>query len=145
MGLVNGTSPLVDNPTERKHTMKNATQTQVNTLVAKFLTSQDNLLIEMHALGLDTPELQRPYVIKAVCEALMKGAGWNESSTGKVMLDTSHERYEFLKTRVRDVMNALKGETRSASSGKADPVDAILKAFNKLDAKQQKAVLKALA
>lgn len=125
--------------------MKNATQTQVNTLVAKFLTSQDNLLIEMHALGLDTPELQRPYVIKAVCEALMKGAGWNESSTGKVMLDTSHERYEFLKTRVRDVMGALKGETRSASSGKADPVDAILKAFNKLDAKQQKAVLKALA
>jgi len=145
MGLVNGTSPLADNPTERKHTMKNATQTQVNTLVAKFLTSQDNLLIEMHALGLDTPELQRPYVIKAVCEALMKGAGWNESSTGKVMLDTSHERYEFLKTRVRDVMGALKGETRSASSGKADPVDAILKAFNKLDAKQQKAVLKALA
>ena len=125
--------------------MKNATQTQVNTLVAKFLTSQDNLLIEMHALGLDTPELQRPYVIKAVCEALTAGKGWNESSTGKVLLDTSHERYEFLKTRVRDVMGALKGETRSASSGKADPVDAILKAFNKLDAKQQKAVLKALA
>jgi len=131
--------------TERKHTMKNATQTQVNTLVAKFLTSQDNLLIEMHALGLDTPELQRPYVIKAVCETLTKGKGWNESSTGKVMLDTSFDRYEFLKTRVRDVMNALKGETRSASSGKADPVDAIIKAFNKLDAKQQKAVIKALA
>jgi hypothetical protein len=125
--------------------MKNATQTQVNTLVAKFLTSQDSLLIEMHSLGLDTPELQRPYVIKAVCEALTKGKGWNESSTGKVMLDTSFDRYEFLKTRVRDVMNALKGETRSASSGKADPVDAILKAFNKLDAKQQRAVLKALA
>jgi hypothetical protein len=125
--------------------MKNATQTQVNTLVAKFLTSQDSLLIEMHSLGLDTPELQRPYVIKAVCEALTKGKGWNESSTGKVMLDTSFDRYEFLKTRVRDVMNALKGETRSASSGKVDPVDAIIKAFNKLDAKQQKAVIKALA
>ena len=99
----------------------------------------------MHSLGLDTPEAQRPYVIKAVCEALTAGKGWSESKGGKVMLDTGHERYEFLKTRVRDVMNALKGETRSASSGKTDPVDAIIKAFNKLDAKQQRAVLKALA
>jgi hypothetical protein len=131
--------------TERKYIMANTTQAQVNTLVAKFLTSQDNLLIEMHSLGLDTPELQRPYVIKAVCEALAKGKGWNESSTGKVMLDTGFERYEFLKTRVRRVMDALKGETRGASSGKVDPVDALIKAFNKLDAKQQRAVLKALA
>lgn len=125
--------------------MQAITQKQVNTLVAKYLEQQDNLLIAMHSLGLDTPELQRPYVIKAVCEALTAGKGWNESSTGKVMLDTSFGRYEFLKTRVRDVMNALKGETRSASSGKTDPVDAIIKAFNKLDAKQQKRVLKALA
>ena len=62
------------------------------------------------------------------------------------MLDSKHERYEFLNTRVRRVMNALKGETSTAkSSGKADPVDAIIKAFNKLDAKQQRAVIKALA
>lgn len=121
------------------------TQKQVNVLVAKFLAASDNLVIELHSLGLDTPEAQRPYVIKAVCEALTAGKGWSESSTGKVMLDTSHERYEFLKTRVRDVMNALKGETRSASSGKADPVDALIKAFNKLDAKQQKAFIKALS
>ena len=145
MGLVNGTSPLADNPTERKHIMSNATQKQVNTLVANYLKASDSLVIELHSLGLDTPEAQRPYVIKAVCEALTAGKGWNESSTGKVLLDTSFERYEFLKTRVRDVMNALKGETRSASSGKVDPVDAILKAFKKLDAKQQKAVIKALA
>lgn len=128
-----------------KHLHLSFQQKQVNTLVAKFLTQQDDLLVGMHSLGLDTPQLQRPYVIKAVCEALTAGKGWNESSTGKVMLDTSHERYEFLKTRVRDVMNALKGETRSASSGKTDPVDAIIKAFNRLDAKQQRAVLKALA
>ena len=145
MGLVNGTSPLADNPTERKHIMSNATQKQVNTIVSKFLTQQDDLLIAMHSLGLDTPEVQRPYVIKAVCEALTAGKGWNESSTGKVMLDSKHERCEFLKTKVRDVMLALKGETRSASSGKADPVDAIIKAFNKLSANQQKAVIKALA
>ena len=131
------------NPT--KGNIMSTTQSKVNTLVANFLKASDNLVIDLHSLGLDTPQLQRPYVIKAVCEALTAGKGWNESSTGKVMLDTSHERYEFLKTRVRDVMNALKGETRGASSGKADPVDAIIKAFNKLDAKQQRAVIKALA
>ena len=60
------------------------------------------------------------------------------------MLDSSHEHYELIKTRVRRVMDALKGETRSASSGKTDPVDAIIKAFNKLDAKQQRAFLKAI-
>ena len=128
-----------------KHLHLSFQQEQVNTLVSKFLTQQDDLLIGMHSLGLDTPQLQRPYVIKAVCEALTAGKGWNESSTGKIMLDTTHARYEFLKTRVRDVMNALKGETRSASSGKTDPVDAIIKAFNKLDAKQQRVVRKALA
>ena len=121
------------------------TQSKVNTLVANYLKASDSLVIDLHSLGLDTPDLQRPYVIKAVCEALTKGKGWNESSTGKVMLDSSHERYQFLKTRVRDVMGALKGETRGASSGKADPVDAIIKAFKKLDAKQQRAVIKALA
>ena len=125
--------------------MSNATQKQVNTIVSKFLTQQDDLLIAMHSLGLDTPETQRPYVIVAVCEALTAGKGWNESSTGKIMLDTTHARYEFLKTRVRDVMNALKGETRSVSSGKPHPVDALSTAFNKLDAKQQRAVIKALA
>jgi deoxyribose-phosphate aldolase len=146
MGIVNGTSPLADNPTERKHTMKNATQTQVNTLVATYLKAADEVVISLHALGLDTPELQRPYVIKAVCEATAAGKGWNESSTGKVMLDSSHAQYELIKTRVRRVMDALKGDTGKAkSSGKVDPVDAIIKAFNKLDAKQQKAVIKALA
>lgn len=122
------------------------TQKQVNTIVANYLKATDTIVIELHSLGLDTPDLQRPYVIKAVCEATAAGKGWNESSTGKVMLDSSHAHYELIKTRVRRVMDALKGETgKDKSSGKADPVDAILKAFKKLDAKQQKAVLKALA
>lgn len=122
------------------------TQSLVNGLVSKYLAQQDDLLIGMHALGLDTPEVQRPYVIKAVCAALTDGKGWNESSTGKVMLDTKHKRYEFLNTRVRDVMNALKGEKRvNKSSGKTDPVDALIAQFEKLDAKQRKAFLKAIA
>jgi hypothetical protein len=125
-----------------------STQSQVNTIVAKYLTQQDDLLIAMHSLGLDTPEVQRPYVIKAVCEALTAGEGWSESSTGKVMLDSKHERYEFLKTRVRDVMNALKGETRTTSSGKKEPVDAVeklLAAFNKMSKAEQKRFLKSVA
>ena len=125
------------------------TQSQVNTIVAKYLTQQDDLLIAMHSLGLDTPEVQRPYVIKAVCEALTAGEGWNDSSEGKVMLDSKHKRYEFLKTRVRDVMNALKGETRtSASSGKSEPIDAVeklLAAFNKMSKAEQKRFLKSVA
>jgi len=125
--------------------MFDATQEQVNTIVSKYLDQQDDLLIAMHSLGLTTGAEQRPYVIVAVCEAKAAGKGYSKSKEGKVMLDSKHARYEFLKTRVRDVMNALKGEKRTVSSGKTDPVDAIIKAFNKLDAKQQRAVIKALA
>ena len=127
--------------------MTTSTQSQVNTIVAKFLTQHDDLLIAMHSLGLDTADTQRPYVIKAVCEALTAGQGWSESSTGKVMLDSKHARYEFLKTRVRDVMNALKGETRTTSSGKKeeDAVAKLLAAFNKMSAAEQKKFLKAVA
>ena len=127
--------------------MKNAAiQTKVNALTADFLKAADAIVIGVHSLGLDTPETQRPYVIKAVCAFTLKSqsAGWSESSSGKIMLDSSHEHYELIKTRVRRVMDALKGETRSASSGKTDPVDAIIKAFNKLDAKHQRAFLKAI-
>lgn len=126
--------------------MQATTQTRVNKIVASFLAKQDDLLIELHSLGLDTPDLQRPYVIRAVCAALTDGKGWNESSTGKIMLDTKHARYEFLNTRVRDVMNALKGEKRtSKSSGKTDPVDALIAKFEKLTAAQRRAFLKAIA
>ena len=128
--------------------MKDATQTKVNALTADFLKAADTIVTGVHALGLDTPELQRPYVIKAVCAFTLKSqsAGWSESlSSGKIMLDSSHEHYELIKTRVRRVMDALKGDTAKKSSGKTDPVDAIIKAFNKLDAKQQRAVIKALA
>lgn len=127
--------------------MQNATQTQVNKLVAKYLTQQDDLLIAMHALGLDTPELQRPYVIVAVCEALAEGKGYNRSKDGKPMLDSKHKQYEFLKTRVRDTMNALKGESRSSgkSSAKTDPVDALITKFEALTPAQRRAFLKAVA
>jgi hypothetical protein len=124
-----------------------STQSQVNKIVASFLAKQDDLLIELHSLGLDTAELQRPYVIKAVCEALAGGKGWSDEWRGVVALDSKHSQYEFLKTRVRDVMNALKGEKRTASSGKkeADAVEKLLAAFNKMSKAEQKKFLKAVA
>lgn len=125
--------------------MKKAIQSKVTTLVTKFLNASDDLVIELHSLGLTTPAEQRPYVIVAVCEAVTKGEGYSLSSDDKPMLDSKYEHYEMLKSRVRRVMDALKGDTAKKSSGKPDPVDAIIKAFNKLDAKQQRAVLKALA
>lgn len=127
--------------------MNKQTQSKVTTLVTKFLNASDDLVIELHSLGLTTPAEQRPYVIVAVCEAITKtkGAGYSLSSDDKPMLDSKYEHYEMLKSRVRRVMDALKGDTAKKSSGKTDPVDAIIRAFNKLDAKQQRAVLKALA
>ena len=100
--------------------MQNATQTQVNALTADFLKAADAIVIGVHSLGLDTPELQRPYVIKAVCAFTLKSptAGWSESSSGKIMLDSSHEHYELIKTRVRRVMDALKGERQDRSRGR---------------------------
>ena len=119
------------------------TQSQVNVIVRRYLDAQDDALTAMHALGLDTPEAQRPYLIRAVCE--YTGATFNESATGKLMLNSKDKNYEWAKTRLRDIMLALRGEKRvNASSGKADPVDALIAAFEKLDAKQRKAFLKAV-
>jgi hypothetical protein len=119
------------------------TQSQVNVIVRRYLDAQDDALTAMHALGLDTPEAQRPYLIRAVCE--YTGATFNESATGKLMLNSKDKNYEWAKTRLRDIMLALKGEKRvNASSGKTDPVDALIAAFEKLDAKQRRAFLKAV-
>jgi hypothetical protein len=119
------------------------TQSQVNVIVRRYLDAQDDALTAMHALGLDTPEAQRPYLIRAVCE--YTGASFSESATGKLMLNSKDKNYEWAKTRLRDIMLALKGEKRvNASSGKTDPVDALIAAFEKLDAKQRRAFLKAV-
>ena len=132
--------------------MKNAAiQTKVNALTADFLKAADAIVIGVHSLGLDTPELQRPHVIKAVCEFTLKSpiAGWSESSSsGKIMLDSGHEHYELIKTRVRRIMDTLSGKgevPKAKSSSKKDPVDLAVAAFNKLDAKQKRAFLKAIA
>ena len=124
--------------------MQNATQTQVTKLVKGYLDSQDDLLTAMHALGLDTPELQRPYLIVAVCA--YTGATYSESATGKLMLNSKDKNYEWAKTRLRDVQLALRGEKRvNKSSGKKDPVDLMIEKFEALTPAQRKAFLKAVA
>ncbi len=119
------------------------TQSQVNVIVRRYLDAQDDALTAMHALGLDTPEAQRPYLIRAVCE--YTGATFNESATGKLMLNSKDKNYEWAKTRLRDIMLALRGEKRvNASSGKTDPVDALVKKFEALTPAQRRAFLKAV-
>jgi hypothetical protein len=119
------------------------TQSQVNVIVRRYLDAQDDALTAMHALGLDTPEAQRPYLIRAVCE--YTGATFSESATGKLMLNSKDKNYEWAKTRLRDIMLALRGEKRvNASSGKADPVDALVKKFEALTPAQRRAFLKAV-
>ena len=119
------------------------TQSQVNVIVRRYLDAQDDALTAMHALGLDTPEAQRPYLIRAVCE--YTGATFNESATGKLMLNSKDKNYEWAKTRLRDIILALKGEKRvNASSGKTDPVDALVKKFEASTPAQRKAFLKAV-
>ena len=119
------------------------TQSQVNVIVRRYLDAQDDALTAMHALGLDTPEAQRPYLIRAVCE--YTGATFSESATGKLMLNSKDKNYEWAKTRLRDIMLALRGEKRvNASSGKTDPVDALVKKFEALTPAQRRAFLKAV-
>ena len=110
-----------------------------------FAASRVKLIESMQAAGYDTVEACRPVVIEWACEKT--GAAFNVSKAGKVMLDSSHAKYEAAKTTVRDVMLMLQGTTRHAAQGsaKTDPVDAVIKAFGKLTAAQQRAVLKAIA
>ena len=123
----------------------NNTQTQVNTLINGFFAAQDDLVIGFHSLGLDVPEVQRPYVIRYVCEKT--GATFNESASGKLMLDSSHAKYNTAKTMLRDVMLNLAGTSRREASAKkeVDLVEQAIKAYMKLTAAQRKAFAKATA
>jgi len=110
-----------------------------------FAASRVKLIESMQAAGYDTVEACRPIVIEWACEKT--GASFNVSKGGKVMLDSSHAKYEAAKTTVRDVMLMLQGTTRHATQGsnKTDPVEAIIRAYGKLTPAQQRAVIKAIA
>jgi len=110
-----------------------------------FASSRVKLIESMQAAGYTTVEACRPIVIEWAC--VKTGAAFNVSKGGKVMLDSSHARYEAAKTTVRDVMLMLQGTTRHATQGsnKTDPVEAVIKAMLKLTPAQRAAVIKAVA
>ena len=107
-----------------------------------FADSRVALIQGMHDAGC-TLETARDVVIEWACGKT--GAAFNVSKSGKVMLDSSHAKYETTKTVVRDIMLMMQGTTRHATSAKTDPVDAIIRAYGKLTPAQQRAVIKAIA
>jgi len=110
----------------------------------KFATARVQLIQALHDAGY-TVETARSVVIEWACAKT--GATFNVSKGGKVMLDSSHAKYETAKTVVRDVMHMVQGTTRRESSGatEKDPVAQAIKALSKLTPAQLKKVLAAVA
>jgi hypothetical protein len=108
-----------------------------------FADSRIALIKGMKGAGYSTLEECRPIVIEWACGKT--GASFNVSAKGKVMLDSTHAKYEATKTVVRDVMHMIEGTTRHAVSArkeKADPLAVLAKKLAKLSAADQRKVLK---
>jgi hypothetical protein len=112
----------------------------------KFANARVQLIQALHDAGY-TVESSRGVVIEWACDKMGAPEAFNVSKGGKVMLDSSHAKYEALKTVVRDVMHMVQGTTRHASSAKTekDPVAEALKALAKLTPAQLRKVLAAIA
>ena len=111
-----------------------------------FADSRVALIQGMKDAGYTTLEECKPIVIEWACEKTGATYRENEAKT-KLMLVTSHPKYEGAKTAVRDIMLMLEGTTRRASSAKKEPEDAvakIIKAFAKLTPAEQRRALKVL-
>ena len=118
-------------------------QAAFNTL-NKFATARVALIEGMQKAGYATVEECKPIVIEWACSKT--GGTFKESSTGKIMLDSSHAKYETTKTVVRDVMLMIEGTTRRASSGKKeiDLIEEAMKLVAKMTPAQKKKFLAAL-
>lgn len=91
----------------------------------KFADSRVELIRDMKAAGFTTVESARPIVIEWACAKTGAEFRWNKAET-KIMLVSSHPKYEAAKTTVRDVMLMLEGTTRreqAARSAKTEPVE----------------------
>jgi hypothetical protein len=111
-----------------------------------FANSRVQLIAEMHKAGY-TLETARDVVIEWLCSKT--GATFNVSKSGKVMLDSSHAKYNTTKQALRDIMLMLQGTTRHAEQthGKTEPVDEVaqlLKKIAKLSAADKRRLLKGL-
>jgi hypothetical protein len=122
--------------------MTTANKALAFTTLNKFADSRVELIEGMHKAGY-TLETARPVVIEWACDSAGIGAkGFNVSDSGKVTMNTSHKKYEAVKTVVRDVMLMLAGTTRRASSkSEPDLVAQAVKAYGKLSAAQKRKFL----
>lgn len=122
--------------------MTTANKAKAFATLNKFATARVALIQGMKDAGY-TLETAKPVVIEWACEKT--GAAFNVSAKGKVMLDTSHAKYEAAKTTVRDVMHMMAGTTRRSASKatESDPVALALKALAKLTPAQLRKVLAA--
>lgn len=108
-----------------------------------FADSRTALITGMKDAGYATLEECRPIVIEWACGKTK--AAFNVSAKGKVMLDSTHAKYEAAKTTVRDIMHMIEGTTRhavSASKEKADPLAVLAEKLAKLSKADQRKVLK---
>ena len=108
-----------------------------------FASSRVQLIESLRDAGYKTAEAAREIVIEYVSERT--GVPFKvAASSGKIMLDTKHAKYEGAKTAVRDLMLMIEGKTRATSSAKkeADHLDAALRAFDKLSNAERRAFLK---
>ena len=100
-----------------------------------FATARAQLIKGMQDAGYTTLEACKPIVIEWACAKT--GAQFNVSKAGKVMLDSSHPKYESAKTTVRDVMLMLAGTTRRQTQAKKEPADPFIKAVETCETKAQ--------
>jgi len=101
----------------------------------QFADSRVQLIQRMRDAGYTTLEECKPIVIEWAC--IKTGATFNVSKAGKVMLDSSHAKYEGAKTVVRDVMHMLAGTTRRQTQAKKEPADPFIKAVETCETKAQ--------
>ena len=110
----------------------------------KFATARVALIEGMQKAGYATIEECKPIVIEWACSKT--GGTFKESSTGKVLLDSGHKKYNTTKGIVFDVMLMLAGTTRRASSAKKeiDLIEEAMKLVAKMTPAQKKKFLAAM-
>ena len=113
------------------------------TTLTKFSKARVELIKGLRDAGY-TLESARPVIIEWACDRAGIGAkGYNVSKAGKVTMNTKAQKFESVKTVVRDVTLMLRGTTRRAVSGKSEPdlVAVAVRAFGKLTAAQKRKFL----
>ena len=110
----------------------------------KFASARVALIEGMQKAGYATIEECKPIVIEWACSKT--GGTFKESSTGKVLLDSGHKKYNTTKGIVFDIMLMLAGTTRRASSAKKeiDLIEEAMKLVAKMTPAQKKKFLAAM-